>query len=218
MDMNKLKIDDFKAAYKNYKPNPLGFYRYYAVLVPLVEQRGELHILYEVRAETLRTQPGQVSFPGGRIEEGETAEECAIREACEELCLKPNDIEIISPMNYLHTYSNFTMYPFLGIIDYDACISVSASPDEVKEIFFVPLKYLMNTEPLVYNSDIYPKIPPNFPYEIINEHNGYNWRKGTTSIPIYQFKKYAIWGMTALITRDLIETMKDYTLTEDDEI
>lgn len=210
--MDKLSIDDFKVAYKNYKPNPLGHYSYYSVLVPLVEREGELHILYEVRAETLRTQPGQVSFPGGRIEKGETAEECAIREACEELSLKAEDIEIISPMNYLHTYSNFTIYPFLGIIDYHACIGVSASPDEVKEIFFVPLNYLVDTEPLVYNSDIYPKIPSNFPYEIINEHNGYNWRKGRSSIPIYQFEGYAIWGMTALITRDLIETMRDYTM------
>ena len=207
--MSMLKISDFEKVLKDYKPKPLGYYRYYSVLVPLVEYKSELHILYEVRAETLRTQPGQVSFPGGRIEEGETPEECAVREACEELCLQPSDIRIISPLDYLHTYSNFTMYPFLGVIDYDACISVTASRDEVKEVFFVPLSYLMNTEPLVYNSDVYPKIPDNFPYEKINTDNGYNWRKGTTSIPIYQYKGYAIWGMTALITQDLIRKMKD---------
>ena len=62
--MNKLTIDDFKKVFKDYIPGPLGYYRYYSVLVPLVEREGELHILYEVRAETLRTQPGQVSFPG----------------------------------------------------------------------------------------------------------------------------------------------------------
>ena len=67
----------------------------------------------------------------------------------------------------------------------------------------------MNTEPFEYNSDVYPKIPDNFPYEKINTDNGYNWRKGTTSIPIYQYKGYAIWGMTALITQDLIRKMKD---------
>lgn len=207
--MSMLKISDFEKVFKDYEASPLGYYRYYSVLVPLVEHKSELHILYEVRAETLRTQPGQVSFPGGRIEEGETPEECAVREACEELCLQPSDIRIISPLDYLHTYSNFTMYPFLGVIDYDACISVTASRDEVKEVFFVPLSYLMNTEPLVYNSDVYPKIPDNFPYEKINTDNGYNWRKGTTSIPIYQYKGYAIWGMTALITQDLIRKMKD---------
>ena len=113
-------------------------------------------------------------------------------------------------MDYLHTYSNFTMYPFLGVIDDNACKSVKASRDEVKEIFFVPLDYLMETEPIVYDSDVYPKIPDNFPYEIINETNGYNWRKGTTSIPIYQYQGHAIWGMTALITRDLINKIKKY--------
>jgi 8-oxo-dGTP pyrophosphatase MutT (NUDIX family) len=208
--MSNLKIADFEKVFKNYKAGPLGFYRYYSVLVPLTELRGELNLLYEVRAESLKTQPGQVSFPGGKIEEGETPEECAIREACEELCLKPQDIRVISPLDYLHTYSNFTMYPFLGVIDYDKCKSVTASPQEVKEIFFVPLSYLMETEPLIYNSDVYPKIPDNFPYEKINESNGYNWRKGSTSIPIYQYEGHAIWGLTALITQDLIAKMKEY--------
>ncbi len=205
-----IKVDDFEKAFKGHIPEPLGYYSFYSVLVPLIELEGKLNILYEVRADTLRTQPGQVSFPGGRIEDGETPEECAVREACEELCLKPQDIRIISPMDYLHTYSNFTMYPFLGVIDYDACISVTASRDEVKEVFFVPLDYLMETEPIVYDSDVYPRIPENFPYEIINESNGYSWRKGTTSIPIYQYKGHAIWGMTALITRDLINKIKKY--------
>lgn len=208
--MSNLKIADFEEVFKDYKAGPLGFYRYYSVLVPLIELRGELHLLYEVRAESLKTQPGQVSFPGGKIEEGETPEECAVREACEELCLKPQDIRVISPLDYLHTYSNFTMYPFLGVIDYDKCKQVTASPHEVKEIFFVPLKYLMETEPLIYNSDVYPKIPDNFPYEKINESNGYSWRKGSTSIPIYQYEGRAIWGLTALITQDLIAKMKEH--------
>lgn len=208
--MKKYKISDFEEIFEGYEAQPLGFYRYYSVLVPLVERRGELNILYEVRAETLRTQPGQVSFPGGRMEEGETPEECAIRETCEELCIEPEDIRIISPLDYLHTYSNFTMYPFLGVIDYNACKIATASTDEVKEIFYVPLSYLMETEPIVYNSEIYPKIPANFPYEMINENNGYNWRIGTTTIPIYQYKGYAIWGLTALITQDLIRKMKEY--------
>lgn len=208
--MKKYKISDFEKMFENFEPQPLGFYRYYSVLVPLVERRGELNLLYEVRAETLRTQPGQVSFPGGRMEEGESPEECAIRETCEELCIEPEDIRIISPLDYLHTYSNFTMYPFLGVIDYNACKKAKASTDEVKEIFYVPLSYLMETEPIVYNSEIYPKIPANFPYEMINEKNGYSWRIGTTTIPIYQYKGHAIWGLTALITQDLIRKMKEY--------
>ena len=52
----------------------------YAVLVPLVEREGKLHILYEVRSQDMRRQPGEVCFPGGRIEGDETPEACAIRE------------------------------------------------------------------------------------------------------------------------------------------
>ncbi len=51
----------------------------YAVLVPLVEREGKLHILYEVRSQDMRRQPGEVCFPGGRIEGDETPEACAIR-------------------------------------------------------------------------------------------------------------------------------------------
>lgn len=207
--MKKIRIEDFEKVFKNHKPKPIGFHRYYAVLVPLVEIKEELHLLYEVRAETLKTQPGQVSFPGGRIEENETAEECAIREACEELCLQPEDIKVISPLDYLHNYSNSTIYPFLGVIDFYTCAKVTASRAEVKEIFFVPLKFLMENEPLVIDSEIHPKVPDNFPYEKINKPNGYNWLKGHSQIPIYQYEGHAIWGMTALITQDLIRKMKE---------
>lgn len=205
----EMKIEDFERVFKDHKPKPIGLYRYYAVLVPLVERHGELHLLYEVRAESLKTQPGQVSFPGGRIEEGETPEECAIREACEELCLEPEDIKVISPLDYLHNYSNSTIYPFLGVIDFNACSKVTASEAEVQEIFFVPLKFLLENEPLVIDSEIHAKVPDNFPYEKINKPNGYNWLKGYSQIPIYQYEGYAIWGMTALITQDLMKKMKE---------
>lgn len=205
----EMRIEDFEKVFKDYKAKPLGHHRESAVLVPLVERNGELHILYEVRAETLRTQPGQVSFPGGRIDEGETPEECAIREACEELCLEPEDIRIISPLDYLHNYNNITIYPFLGVIDFYTCAKVTASRDEVKEIFFVPLKFFLEKEPLIIESQIKPVVPDDFPYELINKPQGYGWLRGRSPIPIYQYEDYSIWGMTALITHDLITKMKE---------
>ena len=57
----------------------------YAVLVPLVERDGEVYVLYEVRAATMRRQPGEVCFPGGHIEGDESPENCAVRETWEEL-------------------------------------------------------------------------------------------------------------------------------------
>lgn len=67
----------------------------YAVLVPLVEREGKLHILYEVRSQDMRRQPGEVCFPGGRIEGDETPEACAIRETEEELGIPTASITVL---------------------------------------------------------------------------------------------------------------------------
>ena len=70
--------------YESYTPGLLGLRRNYAVLCPFVERNGEPHVLLEVRAKELR-QGGEVCFPGGAMEAGETAAECALRETEEEL-------------------------------------------------------------------------------------------------------------------------------------
>ena len=69
-----------------------------AVLIPLVEKQGEWSILVEVRQTGIR-QGGEICFPGGRIEEHETAEEAAVRETSEELLISPQKIEVIAPMH-----------------------------------------------------------------------------------------------------------------------
>ena len=77
-----MTVDDFKARWTGHTPKLQDVNREYAVLVPLVERPEGLSLLYEVRAHTLRRQPGEVCFPGGRIEGVESPEECALRETC----------------------------------------------------------------------------------------------------------------------------------------
>ena len=168
----------------------------------------------EVRSEDLKVQPGQICFPGGRIEEGETPEQCAVRETCEELNLTPDVIRVITQLDYLHTYSNFTMYPFLGVIDYETCRNTIASKDEVKEIFFVPLSWFLENKPLSFELEVLPKPPEDFPYEIIDSNKDYNWRKGTTMVPVYRYDKWSIWGLTANITSHLIEVINGFVKEE----
>ena len=203
--MKKITIKDFEDTFRDRVPKSLGAYQYYAVLVPLVEKDGELYILYEVRSENLKKQPGEVCFPGGRIENEESAEECAVRETSEELNIKPEDIRIIAQMDFLHTYSNFTLYSLLGIIDYEVVSGMTVNQDEVKEVFLVPVSFLAENEPEIYYYDVLPNIGPDFPYEKINLPIGYNWRKGKSTVPIYRYGDRVIWGMTARITNHLMD-------------
>jgi len=202
--MKKITIEDFEKTFQDREPKSLGFYQYYSVLVPLVEKDGELHILYEVRAESLKRQPGEICFPGGRVEGEESAEECAVRETSEELNIRPEDIKIIAQMDFLHTYSNFTLYSLLGTVDYEVFAGISVNPDEVKEVFLVPVSFFAENEPEIYYFDVLPNIGPDFPYEKLNVSNGYNWRKGRSTVPIYRYEGRVIWGMTARITEHLI--------------
>jgi len=204
-----MKLDDFEKVFESRKPVPLGTYRYYAVMVPLVKKGDELFLLFEVRAEGLKRQPHEVCFPGGRREEDETMKECAIRETCEELQITPEQIRCIGQLDYLHTYSNFTLYPFLGVMDYETAMSLQVSQDEVKEIFLVPLKFFMENKPVTYQFDVLPQVSDDFPYEMINAEGGYNWRKGRSTVLIYRYDCYAIWGMTAMIVYHLINVMRE---------
>ncbi len=203
--MRKITIKDFEDTFRNREPKSLGTYQYYSVLVPLVEKDGELYILYEVRAENLRRQPGEVCFPGGRIEDRESAEECAVRETSEELNIRAEDIHIIAQMDFLHTYSNFTLYSLLGMIDYEVVSRIKVNEDEVKEVFLVPVSFFAENEPDIYYYDVLPNIGPDFPYEKINLPNGYNWRKGKSTVPIYRYGDRVIWGLTARITNHLMD-------------
>ena len=93
--MNQIPFQDFEAAFRNRHPSVIGIQNEYAVLTPLVDVNGELHLLYEVRADHMRRQPGEVCFPGGKLETCESAEQCAVRETAEELSIPPSDIQII---------------------------------------------------------------------------------------------------------------------------
>ncbi len=207
--MKKITIQDFEDAFREREPRSLGAYQYYSVLVPLVEKDGEPHILYEVRAENLSRQPGETCFPGGRVEKDESAEECAVRETSEELNISPTDVRVIAQMDFLHTYSNFTLYSILGAIDDKVITGMTVNPDEVKEVFLVPVSFFVENEPEIYCFDVLPNIGPDFPYEKINMESGYNWRKGKSTVPIYRYGDRVIWGLTARITNHLIDLVTD---------
>lgn len=191
-------------------PGLLDGKRSYAVLVPLVEREDGLHVLYEVRAMTLRRQPGEVCFPGGRMEGRETPEQCAMRETTEELGIPEKDVRILGRLDFVAHRSNFIMYPILAVISGEAVDSMTVNPAEVGETFEVPLAHLLAHEPLEYDYELIPAPARNFPYELLNIPRDYQWQSGSENVPVYPWKGHAIWGLTGRITRHLVKLVRKW--------
>ena len=189
-------------------PGLMDSRRAYAVLVPLVERGGDYDVLYEVRARTLRRQPGEVCFPGGRMEPGETPEACALRETWEELAIPPERIRLLGRLDFIAHRANFLMQPVLGLVDGGALEKMRPGPAEVEEVFCVPLSHLLNTAPIEYEYELIPTPAVNFPYEVIGIPRDYQWQNGKENVPVYPWQGRAIWGLTGRITRNLVQICK----------
>lgn len=182
----------------------------FAVLVPLVQWQGQLQLLFEFRARSLRGQPGETCFPGGRVEPGETPKQAALRESFEEIGLPPKSIEILASLDVVQDISSRVIYPFLARVDAEAAAKLTLNPDEVEETFFVPLSFFRDTEPFVYNAPMVMEVPEDFPYEKIGfPEKNYTWRSGKLEVPVYEYESHKIWGMTARIIRWLLRILKE---------
>lgn len=114
-----------------------------AVLVPLTFYQNEWHILYTRRTDRVESHKGQVSFPGGACDEGETTpEETALREAYEEIGLAPDDVKVLGRLNRLITISSFRVSPVVGVIPWPYAFKVASV--EVARVFTIPLLWLAN--------------------------------------------------------------------------
>lgn len=183
--------------------------REYAVLVPLVDVDGEPHLLFQVRSGKLARQPGEISFPGGMIEEGEGPEAAAVRETMEEMGLMAEDIEVIGELDFLQDSRNGAIYPYLGRIKEKKPEEIHFLPDEVAEIFTVPLEFFLQHEPEVYNMSYKVDLEEAFPYHRIPNGGVYQARTLSHEVFFYEYGKYLIWGLTAKITRCFVHELKD---------
>ena len=186
----------------------------YAVLVPLVERSDGLHVLYEVRALTLRRQPGEVCFPGGHMEDGETPEQCALRETLEELGIPEEKIRVLGRLDFVAHRANFIMYPILAVISGETADRMEPNPAEVGETFEVPLSHLLETDPIEYDYELIPSPARNFPYELLNIPRDYKWQRGRENVPVYPWQGHAIWGLTGRITRHLVRLVRKWQASD----
>ena len=195
-------------------PGLLDGKRAYAVLVPLVEREDGLHVLYEVRALTLRRQPGEVCFPGGRIEAGETPEVCALRETEEELGIPVEKIRVLGRLDFIAHRANFIMYPILALIAGEDADKMTLSAAEVDHVFEIPFRHLLTTEPIEYDYELIPTPAKNFPYELLNIPRDYKWQTGSENVPVYPWQGHAVWGLTGRITRHLVKMVRRWQASD----
>jgi 8-oxo-dGTP pyrophosphatase MutT (NUDIX family) len=206
-DERTLSISDFAGR----RPNMIGesLFKKYAVLVPLVETPDGTAILFERRSDKLRRQPGEICFPGGKLELGETPQECAVRETAEELRIPERQVRIYGPGDTFVSPFNLIIYPFIGLIkDY----RYTYNPEEVAEVITVPLDYFLTHRPEKYESTVVNMLPGDFPYERIPGGENYPWATGTHDVLFYRYGDLQIWGITALIVQSSSELIARYHL------
>jgi 8-oxo-dGTP pyrophosphatase MutT (NUDIX family) len=111
-----------------------------AVLVPLVERARELTVLLTRRAIELKSHAGQISFPGGRLEDGESPRTAALREAREEIGLEPEFVSIVGYLPDHVLLSGFRVTPVVGFVR--SGFELQLASKEVQDTFEVPLAFV----------------------------------------------------------------------------
>ena len=118
-------------------PNP---HRPAAVLVAITD-RPDPGVLLTLRREDMRIHPGQVAFPGGRLDPGEDATAAALREAWEEIGLPPHAVDLWGAADEYRTITGYAVTPILGLVPPD--LDLAPHEHEVAELFEVPLSFLL---------------------------------------------------------------------------
>ncbi len=175
-----------------------------AVLVPLVDTPEGLSFLMEVRSMSVM-QPGEICFPGGGIEEGESAAQAAVRETAEELGISPDRIDILKELPRDHIRSRSVRAVLAKISPYEP-EKLKPAEEEVAEVFTLPIKWLRTHEPAVY--DLRDPLAADLPEKLRNYLRGYDLKGRGINTYYWEYKNHGIWGLSARILRKALEELK----------
>jgi len=160
-----------------------------AVLVPIVQRDGELHLVFIRRSDSVESHRGQVAFPGGRVDPTDTTLlHTALREAHEEVGIEPHLVDVLGGFPTMSTVSSgMRVAPFVGVLSRP--VDYRIQEIEVAEVFEVPLSALADAR---YRGQ-------------------YEWRRDkdrpSSNFPAIFYSGQTIWGLTLRITENLLELM-----------
>ncbi|MBR6955620.1 MAG: CoA pyrophosphatase [Firmicutes bacterium] len=202
--MKDITVEELRRKLDGRPIGVVGKRKEFAVLIPLIEEDGEVKLLFEVRSKDIR-QPGDVCFPGGKIEEGESETEAALREMAEETGVGPEYVEVLGRFDSVLEVNRIRMHTAVGLMKEGW--REQLDPDgEVAEIFTVPLKFFKETEPDYYKGRIIQDTE-GFPYEKHGINPEYMWRDAWQDIFFWHWEGHTIWGLTAAIVQWMTEVL-----------
>jgi len=205
---NKINLAAIEKTFKNRIPGPQGVTDKFAVMALITEKSGVPCFIYEKRALTLNRQPGEICFPGGRMEPGESPLNAAVRETCEELGISEKNIRVLGQADFVLTFYNTQIFPFVGVLEGVKTEDIVVSPAEVDKIFTVPLDLFAQKPERRSQLTFSMAFPPDFPFELIPRGKEYRWGKPREySELFYEFGGEIIWGLTARISMDIYKTV-----------
>ena len=164
-------------------------YKKAGVLILLIKDNDdeEYKILFTKRSEQLKTHSGEVSFPGGKWEEGDSnLYQTALRESNEEIILDMKNVTKLGPLNFLLSRHKIEVNPFVGYLNQ---LQDFKGNFEIDEIFTVPISFLMNEENIEYKE--------------------FNRKDLKVYIPSWVYNGNRIWGLTAMIAADFLNICFD---------
>ena len=158
-----------------------------AVLVPLRIRENRLHALLTRRPLTLKAHPGQVAFPGGKLERDEDALQGALREAWEELGIPGDQVVPLGSMNDVRVVTGYRVTPWVGRIPPD--LELRPDPREVARAFEVPVRDLVDPTRTRFSVRPYP------------------FRGTVYQTPYFEWQDEVIWGATGKIVLELLDLL-----------
>lgn len=187
-----------------------------AVMITLVLKNGDYHFLFEKRASSIR-QGGEISFPGGGYElDDKDFEATAIRETCEELGVRPEQIQVLGGLGTYLGRQGVIIEPYVGVLTLDGFGELEPDPAEVEKIFMVPVQFFIDHPPEKYairleqqpyyineqgkQIDLLPAAQLGLP-----EKYHKPWSGQHMEVYFYHVENEWIWGITAELIVDVIQ-------------